>query len=346
MWGNLTGWTISAALAVAILSFAAWIHQLGEPSDPVAIPRLVNGRPIGSPLSADVTLSAIRLPIDPDTVVRPPGSGDAGPLLEAALDAFRQPATNEAYRQFLSRRRTLDDFDRLPRLPIDKLVEAGEARSIRWLAADPARVINYDTDAREDLRDLQQLAAAAIALANYKLLIPEGQATMRDPDGARRIFQAVFVLGARLAEERVVYDQFNVGLELIAQATSGLLKLGEAGGSLELVGRLRQFDEQRTRYVNEQVLPVWRVISSADAEVIERHAGNLFETARASQERMWRVESILKLGRMRYDASRAANQAYAERVLRELAEDTSDPALAAAVKAARELTVEQFRRIR
>jgi hypothetical protein len=72
------------------------------------------------------------------------------------------------------------------------------------------------------------------------------------------------------------------------------------------------------------------------------HAGDVFHIARSAKDRMWRVEAILKLGRMRYNAARLADQQAATRALEELSDD-ADPVIRAAANAARNLTVQEYR---
>ena len=56
-----------------------------------------------------------------------------------------------------------------------------------------------------------------------------------------------------------------------------------------------------------------RLLASADPVKIAANAGDIFRFAAKSQERMFRVEAILKLGRYRFDAARSADQIAAPR---------------------------------
>ena len=89
-----------------------------------------------------------------------------------------------------------------------------------------------------------------------------------------------------------------------------------------------------------------KVISSIDQNVIRQHTGDIFEIANRSQERMWRVEAILKLGRMKFDVGgnrgRFGDQAGAKRYLKSRVSDP-DPFIKTAAKAAKDLTIEQYR---
>ena len=103
---------------------------------------------------------------------------------------------------------------------------------------------------------------------------------------------------------------------------------------------------QRLAYIQENIDPVLHIVRSIDAKVVGEHTGDLFELAKRSRERMWRVEAILALGRVRFFAGEggtAANQRNAMRILRDLAENDPDPIIRTAATAARDLTVEQYR---
>lgn len=348
MWGNLTGWIIAAGLAVLLFLLGSTIVGLGRPSDPVPIARLVNGKPTGKPMSPAESLVKLALPVSPTSVVQPTLDGDAGPKLREAIAALNESDVLRQYDRFVNAtRRQPSEYDRLPMRPIELLVEAGRMRNIRFLDAAPEQSINYDTESRTELRQVDLIAKAAIALGYWKAFKPQGAEKMQDAAGARRIFESVFLLGAKLFDERVVYDEMNVGLECMASAAGGLMKLAKEEGNTEQLTRLETFDAARAKYVVNHVIPVWRVISSMADNVVAQHAGNVFQLAEKSEDPMWRVEAILKIGRFRFSAGRAGDQGHADRVLRKLARETDDdPRLRAAVAAAKALTVEQFRRIR
>ena len=63
-----------------------------------------------------------------------------------------------------------------------------------------------------------------------------------------------------------------------------------------------------------------------------------------SQERVWRVEGVLKLGMYKYYTNTAGDRRAAVRTVKSLLKDP-DPAVAAAALAARELTIAQYRTI-
>jgi hypothetical protein len=109
-----------------------------------------------------------------------------------------------------------------------------------------------------------------------------------------------------------------------------------------LAGAFTDFRAAYLQYHRLHVQPMQRVIGSIDPGVIARHTGDVFYIAEHAADRMWRVEAILKLGRLRFYAARIADQQAAERLLRRLSKD-ADPVIRAAAESARSLTIEGYR---
>ena len=80
-----------------------------------------------------------------------------------------------------------------------------------------------------------------------------------------------------------------------------------------------------------------------------QHTGDIFYLAKNAADRVWRVEAIVALGRMKYfvgDADSVADQRGAMRLVREWSDDPNqDVVTRQAAKAARDLTIEQYRGI-
>jgi hypothetical protein len=64
--------------------------------------------------------------------------------------------------------------------------------------------------------------------------------------------------------------------------------------------RRSDFEQRRQLFVKEQVEPTLTFVRSIDARVVGTRTGDIFELARRSKERMWRVEAVMALGRVRY----------------------------------------------
>jgi hypothetical protein len=210
-------------------------------------------------------------------------------------------------------------------------------------AATPREVVSYEPE-RPPLEAIYHVGKTAVRVGLVM--------GTRDPAAAAKFYQAVFSLGMKLYQERVVFDELSKGEDLMGTAAVGLQHLAERGKDTAAAHAIQQFNTDRLNDYQAKVQPVWLVVSSIDPQTVAGSAGDLFELARdRSVERLWRVEATLKLGRLQYNAGdefgRRGNQLAARRVLREMAGDaTEDPAVRVAAEQARDLTADQFRQLR
>jgi hypothetical protein len=160
-----------------------------------------------------------------------------------------------------------------------------------------------------------------------------------------KLYEATFSLGVKLYQERLTYEELDAGLTMMAEGSAMIRELSRASGDAARAEACASFDAARMEYVKQRIQPVQRVIVSADQSVLEQHAGDVFYFARHARDRMWRVEAIFKLGRYRYNAGRIGDQNNAMLVIRELVDDP-DPVIQIAAKAARDLTLEEYRTLR
>jgi hypothetical protein len=321
MWGNSLGWTISAAL-VALC--AAWLYIIANASAPTA----------ATDFSKDErNFAAIALPTPPPQAL-PSGAApsDAAALYRRAIDLV------------LSDRPTYDNFARLGTLSssvaskldaVDLLIQAAPARDVKLFNANPPEIVNYNRD-KPPLDALQLLGRVCID----RLGLLNQRANKKEE--ALKHYQAGFALGWNLATERLTYEELALGLELIAKSSAGMERVDQT----DLAAGLREFDRRRIDYVRERIDPIMRITRGIDARIVGASTGDIFQLARRSNERMWRVEAILALGRVRYFAGAGgtrANQANAMKLVRELAATDPDPIIRTAAAAARDLTIEQHR---
>jgi hypothetical protein len=313
MWGNRIGWIIAVVLAALILAPVGWLVQAGRMSPPSGIGReATNLEPIALPISPDDAW-----PLFSD-------DGDAAPLYAKAIDAWDSNAA--------------DDYVRSPHgappASLRLLLDARHMRGMNLFAANPTDLVNYDSDHPR----LETLFAAGQAEYQAGLaLLQEGNAA----DG-EACLAAAFALGRQLYNERVVFDEYQKGTQLMADSATAMLPGLERGS--ERWNKLEAFCRKMDEYQSQRIVPVWQVISSVDQDVIAQSAGDVAAFALNSRERMWRVEAALKLGRNRYDAGSPGDQIGAARLLARLADDP-DPFVAAAAHCALDLSVENYRMI-
>lgn len=324
MFGNRLGW-IFAGAELAVVGLVAFLFTVKAGA---LTPPTSDYQP------GSVALAAIALPTEPEAVLTAmSGSCDAADLYRQAIEAYRRsPAV---YNQAAQNASSADPA-KLPAL--DFLLKATPCLRMTLFSSNPAGVINYESE-RPQIEALRVLGEAC---ANAGVLV-----ATRDRKSGMRYMEAAFSLGAKMYHERAVYQEFFDGMGLMGKAGTALSRLYEKNGDTSMAKQLKAFDESRMEYYNKRIAPTWRIISSIDDKVIARHAGDVFALAHNSQDRMWRVEATLKLGRYRFNAGRSGDQRGAMREVRKMAEDPAeDPAVKAAAAAARDMTLEQYHMLR
>jgi hypothetical protein len=332
MWGNRNGWIIAAAL-FALICVGVW-QMLGfnQVSSPTAFGL------------SERNLSPLTIAAAPSSIVKVDGSGDGAALYRDAMAAVLSDV--KSYEKFVQDGQ-LPEARQLKAIQL--IVDATSLPATSILMQRPERAIGYfDYATPDDLNALDLAGQAALRVsafhfANGKL------------DESKRYANAVFAMGQKMWAERVIFMQafkaigmMNGGAEMLKQVA---LKQGDEG-------RAKQLDDFliATRDVTDQLSRMWKVINAvggtpqADA-LVAKHAGDIFHFTRADaqKERLWRVESTLKLGRFKFNVGggqgRPADQTQADFRLAELEKD-ADPAVAFAAKVARGLTLSDFRMIK
>lgn len=319
MWGNKLGWGISAAI-VAFMGWVVWVLiQAGTPAPPTSF-------------LTDAVLGPLAFPAPPTQVVSSmTDQTDSGPDYQAAIaDYKRNPRAYD-----LSKIRSFDaNAAKLP--GVLAMLHATDSSKANIFGGNLAAVVNYQGE-REDMEALSGLAKAVSTLGLYR--------KAKDPKDAAKYFEAEFSLGAKMYQERLVYDEMFRGIGIMGEATAALISLAESSGDKARAQALRDFEGARRDYYENSIKPVWNVISSIDPGIIAIHPGNVAKIAADGKEHMWRVEAAMKLGRQRYYSERAGDQRAARWQLRKLAADP-DPAVALAARLGQELSIEQYRMLR
>jgi hypothetical protein len=314
MWGNALGWRISIVLFALAMGVGLWLRAQMQITDPTSLS--LNPK----------NLAELSPPIGTDAIVKQDQPGDAGEKYASAASLYESDPD------------TCDDYAQKPDGPpppaMQSVLDATHLSSMILFAKDPAGIIDYQSDHPE----LDSLAKLGQEMEAVGLRL---QRTGKNDD-ARKFLFAAYALGANLLRERIDYDEYSHGMGLMDGATTALAEMEppnspKAQTLQDQANAMVSFDQQ-------SVQPIYEVLASADPTRIAANAGDIFRFATKSQERIFRVEAILKLGRYRFDAARAADQLAAPRFLRILAHDP-DPCLRAAAQAATTLTLEQYRMI-
>lgn len=301
-------------LLVGGASLGVWIYQRLQLTPPTALSLDPNNL---APLSPP--------PMSPP-IVTATDSADAGDDYRGALVDYQ--ANTDAYDQFAQ-----NPIDPAPPAIQLMLTASGKATANLFLN-HPAEIVDYQTDHPS----LDQLCDLGRTMDQAALRLATGHKT----DQARRYYQAVYALGEKLYDERLTYDEYSKGLSLMNESTIGLSEC--ATGDLQT--QLQHQETAMRDYDVNHVQPIYQALVSADQQDIAIHAGDIFEFATKSTERMFRVEAILSLGRLKFDAARSADQQAAPGYIQKAAAAADpDPAVQAAAAAAGGLTLEQYRMI-
>lgn len=324
MWGNRLGWGISAAIVlIAIALVYVLVQMIGAVTEPTEL------------VTSGLALAPIELPTSPrellddhaESVDDSEQDCDAGALYRQAIEHYR--ADPQFYERFLSQPKA-----GVTLRGVDLVLQAASCRPRTALFADRL----------EDVVMIQgnKPAIAAIADVGRATIIGGLLSKGGDPARARQHFVAAFALGAILFDERIVYDEFEAGMQLMSQASRALAGLEQDPAQQR---QWTRFDERRLDYFKTNVEPVLRAVHSIDAAVVDRHAGDLARIAQEARDPMWRVEATMALGRQRFFAARVGDQRAAVRTLDALSRDPN-PAVALAARNARAMTIEQYRQLR
>jgi hypothetical protein len=215
MFGNLQGWIVSLIIAGLTGGMIYW----------KGVPEGIS-KPTGG---LNVAMAPAVITPDPKTVL-PPGTTDAD-----AGEVYRELASAVAAKE-----RAYDDFQRAgdakkkraavkPLEPdMDLLIRAAECGRMTLFAKNPGEVVNY-ANRKPVLPELQRAGSTAINVAAL-WLTPDPNAkdkkTPVNPEKGRKLLEAVFHLGRFLAEERVIFDEYRIGADLMGNAAGMLAKYG------------------------------------------------------------------------------------------------------------------------
>jgi len=326
MWGNSLGWGISALIVAVTVGSLVWVSRmLSQISDPTPF----------STTSGAADALAIPAPPDgalPDDSPSNSGAVDTVALYHQAIDLYQKDPIS--FDRFLAQH-DAGDF-KVVAPAVDLLRQAAGKNSLGIFAATPEEAVNYDPNT--PLKELKAVGDCANEAGLVKKVA-------NDKDEAITDFQAAFSLGQRLADERLCYAELSDGIGLMDGAAIEMADIAKDNGDQTKADALNQFAVALSDFSNHKLVPIQTVLSSIDQPTIEQHAGDLFWLAQNSKERMWRVQSILALGRLKYNAGHPGDNRGAARVTTEIAGTDPDPVIKTAAKQASDLTEDQYGRL-
>jgi hypothetical protein len=295
MWGNRLGWIISACIVVV---FGFVLVLAGMPAGIES--------PTGQ-LSA-VGLQVAALPVDPLSIFKP-GASD-----QDASDLYR-----EAMHDYDVHTQQYQDWENNPSSAlaadpagVEKIVAARDCAKMDLFAKDPTELINYDND-HPGLTALHTVGTVMDQMA----FLAGGN---NDTAKAKKYGEALFALGYNLARERVRFEEWNEGVQLMRSAALDLVK-----GDPDKASAYSDFNESVGKFMTDKISPFWQKLDGIDPQ---GYAGDIFQMAQPTNpEVMWRVEAILRLGRLTYFAPTRGDQLVTRHFLTKLADDPNEDRL-------------------
>ncbi len=315
MYGNLKGWIISGVmfLIAAVMLFAfARVPSVSPPT--------------GKYKLAD----QLALPTDPKQFLPSmTASCNAAERYREAIAEYNENKDAFGPRgKFASSGAALVDAN--PKA-IQNIVEAASCSGFDLYKSKPDAVVTY----RNNFPDLEALTALG------KMTIKAGAtySGRKDAKKAEEYLKAAFVLGYRLYNERVVLSEMNAGLDLMLTAVTNLGVLykndaGKAQACTDFVASVNEFSKAK-------IIPLQNAVTTISSKMVGTYGGDIHALAKACPEKMWRVEAIMSLGRMKFNTTKRGDQVWAKRYLKQYRDDP-DPAVKLAAQLADELTIDKY----
>ncbi|MFW5841142.1 MAG: hypothetical protein ACOCZE_11220 [Planctomycetota bacterium] len=341
--GNKIGWIISGVL-VAIVAIVLGMRVLGnpdheQPTVATTAPGVLDRYEVGRPVT-DIIDS------------KPTGVGNAADDYMAAAKLY-----NESIRKILQDITPESQADQTAR-KIARISEvagrgarigpagADALKAVCQLAANGAakaemKFINHVKGAEMDghnptsniqpVQQLNDVANACLALAGYNMA--KGQY-----DEAHTILQGAFTVGWHMAEERARAEVFRAGIQRQFDA----LRLMELNH--QLAGKEDKLDAIRSygialQEVNGKISRKWQLIHSHDP-----HPGDMINIIENDQDRVWKIESLLILGPLKFlEEGHEGNLAKINSLLDEYS-NSGDPLIADAASKAKQFNKEDAKR--
>jgi tetratricopeptide (TPR) repeat protein len=322
MFGNMKGWIISGVLFL----FVGFILVLTGRVPPISPP---TGKvKLDQKIAVPGEISSLLPPMDKD--------GDAADTYRQAIKEYA--ANGPLYAPDGKYRKDIKLLAKDDPKGIQLIAEATNFRNCDLFASKPEAVVNYQLK----LPDLEALSNLGELTINAGVIYRQ----QKDLDKAGKYMNAGFALGYRLYSERLVWEELNTGLNLMLSATTQLGRLAKDRGEAEKAEQFAKMAQAINEYKTAKVVPIAKFVTSIQTSTIGEHAGDIFGLLRQNPERMWKVEALLSLGRMRFNAPRdqIGDQIGATREVKKYLNDP-DPAIKQAAGIAAQLTRESYRMI-
>jgi hypothetical protein len=321
MWGNLIGWIISAAIALAM---GFLLYVIVRPPAPTP--------PTGEAVVA-IAQKQIALPVSPVSVVAAGTEDcDAGTLYREAIKKYL--ADPIPYERF-SGPSGATKVKREEMAAIEDVVKATHCgKKFTLFSSKPGELVNYDNN-HPSLHAINEVGNILCTLGRLDYI-------NKNYDEAKKLCEAAFQLGTRLQGERVSWAELADGLGIMQSAAKNLKDIAEEQGDRERRDTVRDFMVAEGQY-QLKLIEAYKIIGAIDEVYAGKYAGDIFSIAKNSQaDPMFRVEAFKHIGHYKYNARSKGDQLAAKKILTASAMDPAlDPIVKTAAVAAHDLTPEQ-----
>jgi hypothetical protein len=332
MFGNTTGWIISAGVGLLMTILLSMVVLPPTPTAPTNAAVLAIAR---TPLA---------IPVDPSTVV-PRGTSDADAAVlyrQAIKEYLDNPVSYEKFNKTENRAK----FDLTRLTALDFLIKARDCKTCNLFQKKPEELINYDNaqPALDALNDLGQMCCTVGMLYDPKFKVHD------KPEEARKLWEAAFILGQHFYEERLTWAELGDGLGLMQTAAINLQHYyTDIQKDQSKADDCQKFVSAEQDYQSKVVKAI-TLITGVDENAVGQYAGDFFAiaaakpgTTYAAADPMWRIEAIKHVGKYRFNAMTTGDQLAARKVLSNMVKDTSlSPPIKEAATAAHDLTEEKY----
>jgi hypothetical protein len=316
MFGNVLGWAISVLILLATTVGMSCMYTAGTQ---IAPPGTVG---------LNAASYSMQLPLDPRSLATwMTEEQDAVAIYKEAIADYN--AKTRHYNAYIERGKLNSPEYAEIEKGVNLLVKAATMRRPGVFSDRLAELITYDSDRPALKEALRSLGQTAMKVGRQNELD-------KNVSRAREIYRAVYTLGVKLYEERLVFDEWHEAREMLSVAKW----LGEISESGDEASRFKQIDAQILPFYKSKIEAPQNTIM-----VLYPQTGDVAALAKNAGDSMWRVEAILALGRCRYTSPRAGDQLGATRLIDELQTDP-DPRIRLAASVAKSLTRESIHKIR
>jgi hypothetical protein len=237
-------------------------------------------------------LAAIALPVDPHKLVNGmTDSGDAGDFYRAAIRAYE--AKKSLYEG--------DHYDFKSDIDPDAfshIFAGAKCAKSTLLTANPDQYLGYEDAFLEPLDALHKIENAMGKRGMYLLRTNKAEE-------ARKYFEAVYFLGVKLFDERLVMEELDRGIGAMKDGIYGLHEMALAAKDDNRAAELQRQGDALSDYFRNTFNPLGGLTHDLSSE----RPGNVFLLAEKGAERVWRVEAIREMGRMKWSVGQSATAA-------------------------------------